>query len=76
MAYWCTHCSAKMDSSKENSERLLGHVVSPFDLFPTLAVGGGLLVLCSVPGLPGLNNSCKWLLSCLTNVGGFSQCFP
>ena len=29
-----------------------GHTVSPFDLSPTLPVGGGLLVLCSLPGPP------------------------
>ena len=29
---------------------MVGHVVSPFDLSLTLLVGGGLLVLCSLPG--------------------------
>ena len=52
---------------------MVGHVVSPFDLSPTLAVGGGLLVPCSLPGPPVLNNSCKWLLWCLARVGGFIQ---
>ena len=33
---------------------MVGHVVSPFDLSPTLAVGGGLLVPCSLPGPPVL----------------------
>ena len=31
---------------------MVGHVVSPFDLSLTLLVGGGLLVPCSLPGLP------------------------
>ena len=31
---------------------MVGHVVSPFDLSLTLPVGGGLLVLCSLPGPP------------------------
>ena len=30
--WWCTCCSAKTDASKEISGRLVGHVVSPFDL--------------------------------------------
>ena len=38
--------------------KVVGHVVSPFDLSPTLAVGGGLLVLCSLPGPPVLKNTC------------------
>ena len=29
-----------------------GHAVSPLDLSQTLPVGGGLLVLCSLPGPP------------------------
>ena len=30
---WCLlHCSVKMDASKEDSGRLVGHVTSPFDL--------------------------------------------
>ena len=28
---------------------VVGHVVSPFDLSPSLLVGGGLLVPCSLP---------------------------
>ena len=31
---------------------MVGHVMSPFDLSQTLPVGGGLLVPCSLPGLP------------------------
>ena len=50
------HCSAKTDSSKEDSERLVGHVdwclLSPFDLSQILLVGGGLLVPCSLPESP------------------------
>ena len=47
---------AKVDSSEEASGRLLGHVdwclLSPFDLSRILLVGGGLLVLCSLPASP------------------------
>ena len=35
-----------------------GHPVSPLDLSHTLPVGGGLLVLCSLPGPPVLKNTC------------------
>ena len=53
------------------------HVVSPFDLSWTLPVGGGLLVLCSLPGTPII----KQLMQMVTMVphqgGPFqSVCFP
>ena len=48
----CMHSSAKMDSSKEDSGRSVGYVMSPFDLSKILPVGGALLVLCSLPGSP------------------------
>ena len=44
-SWWCTHCSAEMYSSKEDSERLVGHVVSPSDFSRIL-----LRVPCSLPG--------------------------
>ena len=31
---------------------VVGHVASPFHLFPILPAGGGLLVPCSLPGPP------------------------
>ena len=31
-SWWLTHCSVKMDASKKDSGRLVGHVVSPFDI--------------------------------------------
>ena len=46
-----------------------GHAVSPLDLSQTLPVGGGLLVLYSLPGSPVI----KQLMQ-LARVGGFSQC--
>ena len=54
---WRTHPSDKMNSSEEDSGRLVGHMdlrllSSPFDLSRILPVGGGLLVLCSLPGSP------------------------
>ena len=32
LSWWHIHCSAEMDSSKKDSERLVGRVTSPFDL--------------------------------------------
>ena len=43
-----------------------GHVVSLFDLFWTLQVGGGILVLCSLPGPPVI----KQLMQMVTMVPG------
>ena len=37
---------------QEGFWEMVGHVVSPFDLSRTLLVGGGLLVLGSLPGPP------------------------
>ena len=55
---------------------MVGDVVSLFDLFSTLQVGGGLLVLCSLPGPPVV----KQLMQMVTMVprGGQFQsvCFP
>ena len=53
---WHLHGSAKMDSSKKDSGRLVGHMdwflLSPFDLSQILLVGGSLLVPHSLPGPP------------------------
>ena len=56
---------------------VFGHVVSPFDLSRTLPVGGGVLVLCSLPGPPVV----KQLMQMVTRVPGQggrlqSVCFP
>ena len=47
-SWW--HYSARMDSRVEDSGRLVGHVVSPFDLSQFLPVDDGLLVPCSLSG--------------------------
>ena len=63
---------------REGFWEVVGHVVSPFDLFRILLVDAGLLVLCSLPGPPVV----KQLTQMVTivpgqGVGGFSQCaFP
>ena len=56
---------------REGFWELVGHVVSPFDLFRTLPVGGGLLVLCSLPGL-------MQIVTMVPGQGGWFQsvCFP
>ena len=56
---------------------MVGHIASPFDLSHTLPVGCGLLVLCSLPGLPVI----KQLMQMVTRVHGQggrfqSVCFP
>ena len=55
----------------------VGYMVSPLDLFRTLPVGGGLLVPCSLAGLPVV----KQLMQIVTMVPGQggqfqSVCFP
>ena len=59
---------------REGFWEVVRHVVSPFDLSWTLLVGGGLLVLCSLPGPPVIKQLMKWSLWCLARVGSFSQC--
>ena len=65
------------ERQREGFWEVVGHVVSPFDLSQTLPVGGGLLVLCSLPGSPVV----KQLMQIVTMVpgqGGRFQtvCFP
>ena len=50
---------------------VVGHMVSPFDLFRTLPVGGGLLVSCSLPGPPVI----KQLMQMVAMVPGQSRRF-
>ena len=53
------------------------HVVSHFDLSQTLPVGGGLLVLCSLPGPPVVKQLMQ-MVTMLPGHGGQFQsvCFP
>ena len=62
---------------REGFWEVVRHVVFPFDLFQTLLVGGGLLVLCSLLGPPVI----KQLMQMVTMVPGQggqfqSVCFP
>ena len=50
---------------------MVGQVVSHFDLSRTLLVGGGLLVLCSLPGPPVI----KQLMQVVTMVPGQGRRF-
>ena len=50
-SWWCTHGSAKMDASGEDSGRLVGHEASPFDLSLVFLVVLVCLVTKSCPSL-------------------------
>ena len=56
---------------REGFWEVVGPVVSPFDLSRTLPVGGGLLVLCSLPGPPVV----KQLIQIVTMVPGQGEWF-
>ena len=61
---------------REGFWEVVGHVVSPFDLSQTLLVGGGLLVLCSLPGPPVLKQRMQMVTMAPGQGGGFqSVCF-
>ena len=62
---------------REGFWEVVRQAVPPFDLSQTLLVGGGLLILCSLPGPPVV----KQLMQMVTMVpgqGGWFQlvCFP
>ena len=62
---------------REGFWEVVGHVVSPFDLSQTLLVGGGLLVLHSLPGPPILNQLMQIVTMGPGQGGQFqSVCFP
>ena len=71
------HALFSQDGCQAGFWKAVGHVKSPFDLSQTLAVCGGLLVLCSLPGPPVI----KQLMQMVTMVPGQdgqfqSVCFP
>ena len=55
---------------------VVGHVVSPFDLSWTLPVGGGLLVPCSLPGLPVIKQLMQMAVGSIQGGQFQSVCFP
>ena len=65
--WWCVHCLAKMDASKEDSGRPVGYIACLSDLSLILPVGGDLLVLRALPGPP----VCK-----ITHLNGHCGVWP
>ena len=62
---------------KEGFWEVVGHVVPYFDLSQTLQVGGGLLVLCSLPGPPVVKQLMQMVTMVPSQGGQFqSVCFP
>ena len=62
---------SKDGCQREGFWEVVRHAVSPFDLSQTLLVGGGLLVLCSLPGPPVV----KQLMQMIAMVPGQGGCF-
>ena len=62
---------------REGFWEVVGHVVSPFTLFWTLPLGGGLLVPCSLPGHLVLKQLMQ-IVAMVPGQGGRFQsvCFP
>ena len=62
---------------REGFWEVVEHVMSPFDLCQTLLVGGGLLVLCSLPGPPVIKQLTQ-IVTMVPGQGGRLQsvCFP
>ena len=62
---------------REGFWEVVGQVVSPFDLSRTLPVGGGLLVLYSLPGPPVIKQLMQVVIT-VPGQGGRLQsvCFP
>ena len=62
---------------REGFWEVVEQVVSPFDLFWTLLVGGGLLVPCSLPGPPVIKQRMQMVTMVPGQGGRFqSVCFP
>ena len=59
---------------KEGFWEVVGHVVPSFDLSQTLQVGGGLLVLCSLPGPPVVKQLMHMVTVVPGHSDGFSRC--
>ena len=59
---------------QEGFWEVVGHVASPFDLSQTLPVGGGLFVLCSLPGPPVIKLLTQMVAMVPVQGGRFSQC--
>ena len=77
-SFLVAHALLSKDGCRQEGFReVVRHMVLPFDLSQTLPIGGGLLVLCSLPGPPVI----KQLMQMFTMVPGRhgwfqSVCFP
>ena len=58
---------------REGFWEVVGHVVSPFDLFRVLLVATGSLVLCSLPGSPVIKQLMQMVIM-VPGQGGWFQC--
>ena len=58
---------------REGFWEVVGHVVSPFDLFRVLLVAAGSLVLCSLPGSPVIKQLMQMVIM-VPGQGGWFQC--
>ena len=70
--------SAHQDGcQREGFWEVIGQVVSPFDFSRTLLGGGGILVPCSLPGLPVMKQLMQ-MITVVAGQGGWFQsvCFP
>ena len=65
-SFLVVHALFSQDGCQRGFWEVVGQVVSPFDLFRTLLVVGGLLVPCSLPGPPVI----KQLMQIVTMVPG------
>ena len=65
------------ECQREGFWEVVEHVVSPFDLFQTLPLGGGLLVPCSLLGPPVVKQVMQ-MVTMMPGQGGQFQsvCFP
>ena len=72
------HASLSQDGcQREGFWEVDGHAVSPFDLSQTLPVGGGLLVLYSLPGSPVIKQLMQMVTKGPGQGGRFqSVCVP
>ena len=69
------HASLSQDGcQREGFWEVDGHAVSPFDLSQTLPVGGGFLVLYSLPGSPVIKKLMRMVTKGPDQCGSFSQC--
>ena len=65
-----------MDSSEEDSGRLVGYMASPFDLSQILPVGNSLLVPYSLPGPPMLKLLMQIIIMLSGQDGWYQLVFP